>query len=75
VASFNSDLHSLLRVTEENIRLCVSNSTSEIFDRFTLNLAKNIMTLEAKLKPRFFKLFVIVNNDLGSQKIVNYQQY
>ena len=50
---FNSDLHRLFRVTEENIGLCVSNSTSEIFDRFTLNCAKNIMTLEAKPKPLF----------------------
>jgi hypothetical protein len=69
---FNSDLRSLFRVTEENIRLCVSNSTSDIFDRFTLNCAKNIMTLETKPKPLFK---IVCNNDLGSQKRVKYQQH
>jgi len=51
--SFNSDLHSLFGVINENVRLCVSNSTSEISDRFTLNEAMNVKTLKAKPKPRF----------------------
>ena len=48
VTSFNSDFHSLFRVIKENIRICVFNSTSEIFDRFARILSKNIKALEGK---------------------------
>jgi hypothetical protein len=53
MTSLNSDLHSLFYVIKENIRLYVSTSTSEIFDRFTRNMVKNNNDAEGQTKTTF----------------------